>query len=353
MGEPAMVTRHSDSRRQPGERRYRHLLENMPICVFVADLTVTPAIILEVNRRAELVYGYTAAELVGNPAAHLMPEESRATVQDIVNRVRHGATVATETTSRHRDGTSFPVRIIATLDPTNRGHMIATVEDITAERQRRSEAEAIDAERLRIAHEIHDGAAQSLGVLRLKSALWSHLADEASPAVRTALDELRDVLSCAIADVRRAIFALRPLDLEMGLFQALGQLVADFSEQNQLIARLDVNGPQDSLPASYQLPIFRIVQEGLHNVGRHARASSVAVHLTVDPAGGVAFSLRDNGRGFNPSLAGATEHFGLRQMRERILDLGGKLDIRSAIGQGTELHITLPPVAHEVDDATD
>ena len=76
-----MVTRHSDSVSQPGERRYRHLLENMPICVFVADLTVTPAIILEVNRRAELVYGYTAAELVGNPAALLVPEESRATVQ--------------------------------------------------------------------------------------------------------------------------------------------------------------------------------------------------------------------------------------------------------------------------------
>jgi PAS domain S-box-containing protein len=198
-----------------GEQRYRHLFEHMPICIFVAGLTVTPAVIPEVNRRAELVYGYTSAELVGNPATHLVPEESTASVQNILQRVQRGETVTTETTNRHRDGTTFPVRVIATLDPTNRGHMIATVEDITAERQRRSEADAIDAERLRIAHEIHDGVAQSLAGLRVKSALWwSHLADSTPSAMRTALDELQDVLSAAIAGIRRAIFALRPVDLD-------------------------------------------------------------------------------------------------------------------------------------------
>ena len=78
--------------------------------------------------------------------------------------------------------------------------------------------------------------------------------------------------------------------------------------------------------------------------------------LTVDAAGGVAVSLRDNGRGFDPSQLGPTDqagHFGLRQMRERILDLGGTLDIRSAPGQGTELVITLPPRTQEVNHAAD
>jgi PAS domain S-box-containing protein len=349
-----VTTRRSDSGRQPGERRYRHLLENMPICVFVADLTVTPAIILEVNRRAELVYGYAADELVGNPAAHLMPEESGATVQKIVNRVRRGATVATETTSRHRDGTSFPVRIIATLDPTNRAHMIATVEDITAERQRRSEAEAIDAERLRIAHEIHDSVAQSLGGLRFKSAMWSHLADTDPPAMRSALDDLRGALTSAIEDVRRVIFGLRPVELDAGLLPALTQMVEDFGAQYQVSARLDVCGQPDSVPASYQLPLFRIIQEGLHNIGLHARASSVQVHLSVDPGGGVMLSLRDDGCGLDPRVVGEAVqygHFGLRHMRERILNLGGQLDIHGALGLGTELLITLPPVADEVADA--
>jgi signal transduction histidine kinase len=90
----------------------------------------------------------------------------------------------------------------------------------------------------------------------------------------------------------------------------------------------------------------------LHNVGLHARASLALVHLSVNPAGGVALSLRDDGRGLDPGAAVHPGHFGLRQMRERILDIGGQMDIRSAIGRGTELLITLPPVAKEVDDVT-
>ena len=144
--------------------------------------------------------------------------------------------------------------------------MIVTVEDITAEKQRRSEAEAIDAERHRIAHEIHDGVAQSLAGLRFKSALWSHLADAAPPGMRAALDELQAALNTAIVDLRRAIFALRPVDLEaLGFFPALTQLVGDFGDHNQMVARLEASGPQEALPAVYELPLFRVIQEGLNN----------------------------------------------------------------------------------------
>ncbi len=132
--------------------------------------------------------------------------------------------------------------------------------------------------------------------------------------------------------------------------------MADFGDQNQLVARLDVSGPHDALPTAYELPLFRIIQEGLNNIGQHARASSVLVRLELDPAGSVTVSVRDNGRGFDPSQLGPADragHFGLRQMRERILDLGGTLDIHSAPGQGTELLITLPPLAQEVNDADD
>ena len=173
--------------------------------------------------------------------------------------------------------------------------------------------------------------------------------------MRAALDELQAVLNAAIVDLRRAIFALRPVDLEaLGFFPALTQLVGDFGDQNQMVARLEVSGPQEALPAVYELPLFRVIQEGVNNIGQHARASSVLVRLAVDAAGGVAVSVRDDGGGFDPSQlspADRTGHFGLRQMRERILDLGGTLDIRSAIGQGTELVITLPPVAEEVNHA--
>jgi signal transduction histidine kinase len=161
----------------------------------------------------------------------------------------------------------------------------------------------------------------------------------------------------AIVDLRRAIFALRPLDLEgLGFFPALTQLVSDFGDQYQMAAVLETSGPQDLLPAAYELPLFRIIQESLNNIGQHAQASSVQVDLTVDTNGSVALSVRDNGRGFDPGQFGPVKlasHFGLRQMRERIHVLGGSLDIRSAIGQGTELVITLPSVVQEFNDAAD
>lgn len=347
----------ADGEGQAGEERYRHLFEHVPVCIFVANLAVTPVTVLEVNRRAELVYGYTAAEMIGMTAAQLVSEESNPAALAMTERVRQGERVTAEITNRRRDGTRFPVRVIAAPDPTNSAHMIVVVEDITAETQRRSETEAIDAERRRIAHEIHDGVAQSLAGLRFKSALWQHLGESAPPGMRAALDEMQSVLIAAIADLRRAIFALRPLELaELGFFPTLARLVADFGDNNQLVAVLEVSGAKDALPAAYELPLFRIIQEGLNNIGQHARASSATVRFDVDSAGGVAVSVRDNGCGLDPSRLGSTHsqgHFGLRQMRERILELGGTLDINSAIGKGTELVITIPPVAGEVHRTQD
>ena len=349
------MTDQTDYASQADGQRYRHLFENAPICIFVIDLAANPVTILEANRRAELVYGYPATELVGMPADLLLAEEEIPTALAIVQQVQQGQTITAESSHRRRDGTRFPVRLIAALDPTNDSHMIVTVEDITAERQRRSEAEAIAGERLRIAHEIHDGVAQNLAGLRFKSALWSHLADESPPLLCEALDELQDVLVLTIADIRHAIFALRPVDLEtLGFFPALAQLAANFGDQNQLAAVLDVSGPHDSLPMAYELPLFRVIQEGLNNAGRHAHASSAQVRLELDPAGAVTVSVRDNGRGFDPSKLNPADppgYFGLRQMRERILALGGTLDIHSAPGQGTELLITLPPLVQENNDA--
>jgi len=334
--------------KRDSERRFSHLFKHLPVCIIVTDLTVTPEIILEVNHRTELVYGYTEFELVRNPITNLVPEESRAFVQNIIVRVKQGETVTTETTNQRRDCSIFPVRIISTLDPINRDRMITAVEDITSEKQRRSETEAIEAERLRIAHEIHDGVAQSLAGLRFKLALWQHMAADAPPAMRQALDEMQDILNAAIIDLRRAIFDLRPVDLEtMGFFPALNQLVCGFGDQTEVCAALEISEPPPTLPAVYELPLFRIIQESLNNIAQHAQASSALARLSVDPAGWIVVSLRDNGCGFDPSQIGSKNmvgHFGLRQMRERLLDLGGTLEIHSEAGLGTELLITLPPI---------
>ena len=106
-----------------------------------------------------------------------------------------------------------------------------------------------------------------------------------------------------------------------------------------------MTGENDALPAAYELPLFRIIQEGLNNIGQHAHASSALVRLTMDAVGSVVVSVQDDGCGFDPHQLSPVDrdgHWGLRQMRERILDLRGTLDVLSALGQGTELIVTLP-----------
>jgi PAS domain S-box-containing protein len=342
-----ITTNQFDNRYQASEQRYRYLFENTPICIFVVDVTVTPEIILEVNRRTELVYGYTAAEMVGKLSTYLLPEESLVSAQNIAQLARQGETATAEIVNRHRDGTTFPARAIAALDPADSGRMIVTVEDISTEQEHRTEAQAIEVERLRIAQEIHDGVAQSLAGLRFKSAQWHHQTDAAFPEMRAALQEVQSVLFAAVEDLRRVIFALRPVDLEaLGFFPALTQFVDNFGSQNRMMAQLDISGVQVSLPAAYELPLFRMVQEGLNNIRQHASADALWVCVRVETGGSVSLSLRDNGCGFDPRLIANTHSrcFGLRQMRERIIALGGSLDIHSANGQGTELMIHLPRV---------
>lgn len=349
------MTRTSGLENKIDDQRYRHLFEHVPVGLFVIDVSTDQATILEANRRTELVYGYSNNEMMGMPATQLAHKETVSAIRTMVQQVQRGQIAKAETMHQHRDGTRFPVRVIAAPDPIDVGRMIVTIEDMTAEKQRRSEAEAIDAERCRIAHEIHDGVAQSLAGLRFRSALWSHLAETTSPDMRAALDEQLLVLTDAIKNLRRAIFALRPVDLELlGFFPALTQSVSDFGDHNQLLARLDVSGQPADLPVTYELPLFRMVQEALNNVGQHADASSVLVHLITDQGGSVTVSVRDNGRGFDLSRLGPVNrdgHFGLHQMRERIQDLGGTLDIRTTADQGTELLITLPQLTDEADHA--
>ncbi len=342
---------------QSGEQRYQHLFDVAPICIFVIDMAANPPMILEANRQAGLVYGYPVAELVGTPIERLTAPEALPPLYALTQRLRQGQTVTIESVHLRRDGMSFPVKLIVASDPANPDCSIVTVEDISAAKQRRSEADAIQAERLRMAHEIHDGVAQTLAGLRFKSALWSHRAKGAPSGMGEALGEVLAVLKTAIEDLRRSIFALRPLNLEtLGFLPALTQLVSDFGDHNQLAAQLVLSGTQDALPQVYELTLFRVIQEGLNNISQHAQASSVWVRMDVDAAGGVVISLRDDGRGFDPHQLDPVDprgHFGLRQLRERIVDRGGTVDIHSAPGKGTELAITLPPLAPEINHVTD
>ncbi len=330
------------------EERFRALFENAPLGVFEVDLSHAPPRILRANREAARIYGATAEELAAMSLDQLVVPGARVDVEHLLSGLWTGETVTVESIHRRRDGSEFPVRVSAARQRASRRGQtaIVIVEDITMERAWRSEEEAIAEERRRIAHEIHDGLAQDLVSLRMRARLWHQLVDEAPQQMHAEIDALRDLLRDDIREVRRAIFALRPVALdEAGFYPTLRQFAADFAAQNQVHVDLQVKGEEVHLPPFLEAVLFRIVQEALNNVARHAQASTVWIELNLEEAGVVQLTVRDDGVGFDPAIleqAARSGHLGLKQMRERVAGLKGTFSLRSAPGQGTEIYVTLP-----------
>ncbi len=328
------------------EERFRALFEHAPLGVFEVDLASSPARVLRANQAAARIYGQTTEELAALPLDGLISPGAEADLERLLAGLRAGEAVTQESTHRRGDGSAFPARVSAALQRgARRGPTaIVIVEDITVEQAWRSEEEAVAEERHRIAREIHDGLAQDLAAVRIRARLWHRLVDEAPQQMHAELDALRDLLSQHIRDVRRAIFALRPVALEeLGFHPALRQFAADFGEQNQIDVVLQL-ADEAPLPTFMEAVLFRVVQEALHNVAKHARATTVWIALRVE-GGAVHLTVRDDGVGFDPATleeAARRGHVGLKQMRERVAGLKGTFTLQSAPGEGTEIRIILP-----------
>jgi signal transduction histidine kinase len=198
--------------------------------------------------------------------------------------------------------------------------------------------EAQEAERRRLARELHDETGQALTsiLLRLKG-LEEELRAENS---RAQVGDLRDLVVSTLQDVRRLAVELRPSALDdFGLVSALERLTESFSEQSKIPVDFHSALPPQRLPEEVETALYRMVQESLTNVVKHSRATRVSVLLTRKN-GSVAAVVEDDGRGFDPTAV-ADDGFGLVGMRERIASLGGRLEIES--GQaGTTIAAEVP-----------
>ncbi|MCB0112472.1 MAG: HAMP domain-containing protein [Caldilineaceae bacterium] len=203
--------------------------------------------------------------------------------------------------------------------------------------------EAQEEERARLARELHDGAGQMLTSLLVRLKTLENQAE--TPPVRQGLASTLDMISETIEQVRDLSYRLRPAALEeFGLAVALRTLVAEMIEDAgiEVRCRIDVGGT--TLPQGVDVSLYRIAQEALTNVLRHAQATEVTVEL-AQRDGGVSLRIRDNGRGFaphHPSRQNGKRHLGLISMSERAEMVGGVLHVDSAPGQGTTIDIVVP-----------
>ena len=206
--------------------------------------------------------------------------------------------------------------------------------------QRQREELAAQEERSRIAREIHDGIAQSIYMLGLNLEKAAEVAS-GDQKLRDRLGKLVGLAKETLLEVRHYIFDLKPLlSGEAGLTSTIQGQMREFSTVSGLAAKLDVEGEERKVPLAVGSSLYRIAQEALANVYRHAGASEIVIHLAFFDSS-VSLEIRDDGRGFSLDAA-STSGRGLHNMRQRAGELGGIVEITSAPGQGASVRVTLP-----------
>jgi len=203
-------------------------------------------------------------------------------------------------------------------------------------------------ERRRVARELHDGINQLLVSVKYKI---ESFADNSTQTGETAQDDAKKALSFleeAISEVRRISHDLRPSVLDdLGLLPAISNLTRHFSERNQIDVSIEDDDSEifDRLPVDVETAMYRIVQEALMNIEKHANATNVSIHMTQTDKD-VTIRIEDNGDGFNiqktTRTPKTTQSMGLRNMRERIELLQGTFFMHSDLGKGTFLEVKAP-----------
>jgi signal transduction histidine kinase len=197
---------------------------------------------------------------------------------------------------------------------------------------------AQELERKRLARELHDETGQALTSILL--GLRTVEETESDTDRKAAISALREIAVATLRDVRRLAVELRPKALDdFGLVPAIERLTEAFQEQTGIQVDFE-SRLGDRLPSELETSLYRIVQEGLTNVVKHARARHVSVLLTRKDSS-VAVVIEDDGRGFSPESAGA-EGLGLMGMRERLALVDGTLAVESSPGSGTTLVAEVP-----------
>jgi len=200
---------------------------------------------------------------------------------------------------------------------------------------------AQEEERQRIARELHDGLGPALASLNIRLLTIRRLLSKEGHSAASEIQELAEHVQASIRDIRRLIHDLRPVALdELGLVPALREHLARCGQEHGLVVEFTADATR-RLPAAVETALFRIVQEAVNNVLRHAQAQQVRVTLSCD-SDYVKLRITDDGQGFNAHLPRSGRHVGLWSMRERVEQLGGQFEVRSAPGHGTTVTTIVP-----------
>ena len=333
--------------REESERRYRHLVDHSPDLVWAVDAEGT---FTYLGDALERMTGRRSDELLGQHWRHLITPESlsaaQAAWQAIQERPDEELQLRVELPLAGGGAMAAEVNLVATTVDGRFAGAQGSIRDIR-ERERidddlRRQAAAIAAneERANLARELHDSVTQALFSMGLTARALELLLDRDPDAARQKLAELRELQKDALAEMRTLIFELRPQGLETdGLAQALRNHAAAVEGRTGLSVSVEVEH-EERLPLDMEESLYRIAQEALHNVVKHANAQHARIALKR-----IGRELRlvveDDGIGFDPGLA-PRGHLGLVGMRQRAERMGGELDIARRPGGGSKVRVSVP-----------
>jgi PAS domain S-box-containing protein len=343
------------------EARLRGILDSAMDAIITIDSTQH---IVLFNAAAEAMFGCPRDEALGAPLALFIPDRFRSVHAEHVRRFGETGTASRRmgaqriVTGLRRNGGEFPIDAsISQLEEHSSKYYTVILRDVSErvrvkEALRRSQEElhelgaaahaAREQEKSRIARELHDELAQSLTALQMDVAWCKERIPEGQPAMGARLDRMEALLEQTVAATRRIAADLRPLMLDdLGLLPAVEWLVESFTQRNGIRCELAVSSAELDLPSAHATAVFRIVQESLANVAKHAMASRVKVAIERNGSE-LTLSVRDDGAGFSPQDPRKPNSYGLLGLRERASLLGGEASVSSAPGQGTHVEVRLP-----------
>jgi signal transduction histidine kinase len=306
----------------------------------IAPEAVLPTIVETVAQALKLPY--VAITLRQEDVVTTVAEQGQP-VGDLIHLplAYQGETIGQLSLSPRAPGEAFSAADRQLLDDLARQAGVAAHEfglNAALQRSRERLVTAREEERRRLRRDLHDGLGSQLAALHLRAGTLRRLIPTDPPAADAGALELQSEIHAAIADIRRLVYDLRPPALdELGLGGALRSLAAQCSTQNGLQVQVDAPEKVPPLPAAVEVAAYRIAQEALANVVRHAQAHTCQVQLRLAEA--LCLEIRDDGIGLPADRQAGV---GLRSMRERAEELGGTCSIETASANGARVMLRLP-----------
>jgi two-component system sensor histidine kinase DegS len=206
--------------------------------------------------------------------------------------------------------------------------------------------QAQEAERQRLARQMHDGPAQALSNFILQTEIAMRLFDLDTEKARDELNNLKMSATKTFQKVRDFIFDLRPMMLDdLGLMPTLKRYIEAYKDQPSMDVRLSITGTERRLESYLEVMVFRAIQELLTNAIRHSQATQVKVQVDM-AENNVRVTVDDNGKGFDVETLDEKSNLGLKVIRDRVEMLGGYMEVDSVSGQGTRVTFQLPAASN-------